>query len=259
MQERLPIAPTLSGAVRELVVHYRSLLRALLIPAGLIALARLYLLFSLLNLRDWGSSHMKAASVAFFVTSGVAAVLIAISCHRIILLGAESLPNRWGVYWTRRELAFLGRVTLFGLVTAAPLGVLRMFPELLPYRDGYADLLRPILFVWWLLIAYPVSRLSLTLPATATDNALRLSDAWRASRHNGWRLTLVLLPVPLFLRAFHEAWALLAPPPDHVVLASLGTYVFGLLGALEIAALSCSYRSLSRSIGTVLDSSIVAG
>ncbi len=75
--------------------------------------------------------------------------------------------------------------------------------ELPPFgRAGQFTLLSVAGFLCGMIAAVYVSvRLSLVLPAIATDQGRPLREAWRLSRNNGWRLAaasiLVLLPPEL--------------------------------------------------------------
>ena len=94
---RLPVVGTIRNGIEEVVVHWRALLRASLAPAMVSgALA--------------ASGAWKHDDLMFFAKMAAQLIpesLIAMSCHRIVLLGEQSLPDPLGVYWTSRETRFL--------------------------------------------------------------------------------------------------------------------------------------------------------
>ena len=80
-------------------------------------------------------------------------------------------------------------------------------------------------------------------PATAVDRNVDLKWAWRLTKSQGWRLFIVVAILPWIIS---ELVALLyrgdATAVETVVLTFIGTALF----AVEIAALSLSYRELTK-------------
>lgn len=240
---QLPIASTLRRALSEVVRARDPLTRALLAPATFVALTAVVYRFTVLSdrtsLAAWTLRLMIAALLAGAV-SGVAAVLIAVSAHRLVLLGEGALPAKWGVYWSGRELGFLGRAIALGLLVTIPIIIAS---AAVAYWARGVPWNHEIKWAMTVLFAYPTARLSLVLPAQATDEPLTFAESWRASSGNGWRLAVVLLTVPLSLEALRFGLSFL-PMPEHVAFAGARSFSFCALGVFEIASLSVSYRWL---------------
>jgi hypothetical protein len=103
---------------------------------------------------------------------------------------------------------------------------------------------------YWMLalsvpLAYPIARLSLVLPAMATDDPITFAESWRASSGNGWRIAALLAVGPLLMTGSGYALATL-PIPDHPVAVGIRSLFFTLLGAFEIITLSVCFRTLRQ-------------
>jgi hypothetical protein len=181
-------------------------------------------------------------SVLSGLISGVALSLIAVSCHRIVLLGETSLPSTWGLYWSTRELGYIGRAFVLGFLSRLPTilaGAILFFLSRRP-------LLSEISLVTWLAVAYPISRLSLVLPAMAIDQRVTFAESWQLSSGNGWRLAVVLLAAPLTLWGLGAALGSIGAH-DHVAWVGARSFIFCALGVFEVVSLSVSFRVLRAS------------
>lgn len=104
-------------------------------------------------------------------------------------------------------------------------------------------------------ISYPVglvigtclfARVALVLPATAIDAHTTPFMAWRQTSGNGWRMVVVIAILPW---SFRYVYYFLAGEEPGVVRVILLTALTTVLLAVEITALSLSYRELSRETG----------
>lgn len=169
----LPIVGTLIAAgvdVWRLRIH---LLQALLAPAILL-LAFAWLPPLLLPLRY--------AVYAVF----------AITCHRIVLLGPESLPNRWGIYFSRRELryALYALIVVVCLVSAfAVISLLSLLAA--PLLGQWAG--RELPLIVFAVLIYLFARVCILFPGTAVDQAWSIPACWTVTRGYGIRLTVLVL------------------------------------------------------------------
>jgi hypothetical protein len=240
----LPVVTTLRTALEELTRSRAVLLRATLVPASILAVTEV-VVQHLMEQPPASKSVMAYAYRTLLLrfgvaipVSGVTAVLMAVACHRIVLLGPEALPSRWGLHWSARELAFLGRTFVFGGVPFAVVVMLSYFIMTID-RPDIGWITRA---AYWLL-TYPIARLSLVLPSIATDQPMTFAESWRMSSGNGWRLTAVLVVGPACLIGLQHLLDALAIP-EHALAIGAQMLLFTTLGIFEIVAPSVSFRNL---------------
>jgi hypothetical protein len=245
---QLPISSTLLTAVREVMRARMPLARATLLPGAVVALSAVAV-----HLSTPGNPSDPLARVGHIwllymvrvAISSIAGILIAVSCHRIVLLGHHSLPASWGIYWSPRETTFLGRAFVIGLLTTIPpsLAGALLIVYMAHVRTMDWSLPGALSFAVSLPLAYPISRLSLVLPGTAIDDRVTFADSWRMTSGNGWRLALTLLTAPLLLKGLGTATRTLVPE-GHAALVAVRAFLFCALGVFEIATLSVAFRTL---------------
>lgn len=190
----------------------------------------------------------ELASWLLVVVYGVLFTLFAVACHRLVLLGSESSTTRFIPRWSWRETRFFAWWIAVFLIHAA-VWYASLFPPLTVFAN--VSPLRDTLETWtkWIDSAaripalYVSARLSLVFPATAIDKRPDLKWSWNLSRNNGWRLVVVVGVLPWVISKivgllYRENATVL----ETVVLSTLGIALF----AIEIAALSLSYRELAR-------------
>jgi hypothetical protein len=178
---------------------------------------------------------------------GLLFVWFAVTCHRLVLLDAASVASRRAPRWSRRETRFL-----FWLVGAwlACLGVFLVAATVMANVVLWASPSRPgDTPLDWVGTAgrvpayYVLARLSLVFPATAIDRDVDFKWAWRLTRGQGWRMFIVVAILPwLISEAVALLWRSEATAVETAALALIGTALF----AVEIAALSLSYRELTK-------------
>jgi len=173
--------------------------------------------------------------------------LLAVSMHRIFLLGPDSIPGSGYVRFTSREWRFFGWGIALGLtaglVGAITIGVLLSLLSLDPVAlaEGYTPLLSLWTFVGLLPMAYLLGRLSFVLPGTATGSRPTFAWSWALSRRYQWQTMLVVGVTPLAINLVFEMLATLLPP----LLVAMLSIVLGIyLAIFGIAILSFSYRTL---------------
>lgn len=176
----------------------------------------------------------------------VLATLAAVACHRVFLLGPESMANHELVWWSSRETRFIGwelRIAVKAVLIMIVIAVL-FFPVLSLMVAGGAEenpiILYALGFLIGLLAAYVVGRSSLVLPATAVDERPSMGWAWSISEGNGLRLMFLLGLLPVLSGIVFE----LLPTYDSFVYKGFVLVASFYLVAAEIAILSLSYREL---------------
>ena len=193
----LPVVETFAAAARGLASWWRSLLRETAVPAVVwVASAAL---------QDWATSRANSADPrSFFLYDALGFLLtllwlasfamIGVTCARLAILGADSLPRRWGFGWSSSATRFLG----WTVVMFIPGALVYMVAILVIGVDAQGSVRALILIASY----YLAVRLSLVLPASAIGQRLDWDDSWRLTRSNGRRLALILFPVifpPIYL------------------------------------------------------------
>lgn len=192
-------------------------------------------------------------SILLIAAVGVPYIWFAEICHRLALLGDTGVPPYGLRSWTRREWYFLFWTALLPCVFLLSIflspivfGLAFQFDFTFgTYSTWLGDLDTGLWVVLLLTVPslYFLSRLSLILPATAVDRNVSIEWAWKFSRGNGWRLTLVIGCLPLgfdFLTDF--LWEETSTWLEELA----GFILLGILLIFEIVALSLSYQHLAK-------------
>ena len=189
------------------------------------------------------------------------------------------MPNRWGVFWSKRELRFFGWVFLLGIPSTLAAIVWPVVAFTVSYYVGYgwwptsvaergvavvvaAKLAATVLKTFYSagVVALVIASVGLVLPATALDERPSLKAAWKLARGNVLRLAAVLV-IPLLLVGvlfdllnllftllnwtLRDMLSISTLSPIFPFKALFLVFIGSLLGVIEIAALSVSYRALT--------------
>lgn len=224
----LPVSESVLATWRAIYREGFTLLAAVAIPAACI---------SIIEIIGQAYPDQFPYPLLFWILMAPFFVLFAVVCHRSVILGGDSLPNRFGLFWSRRETRFLGWTIVIILVTAlAGVGV-----ELLAMLSPFGPLLTSIGVA--LLIGYVYVRVAMVLPATAVDDSTSFDQAWFLTSGNGLRVVFVIVfataPVVIVLTLL--AYLLDFEGFFIIFLAVLGRHAIALFA---ICALSVSYREL---------------
>ena len=187
------------------------------------------------------------SSMLYIIPYVMLFTLFAVTCHRIVLLGNTEVP-KYGIFsWSKRETRFLGwtivgylfftLITMFVGVFVIPIITLDSSTEL-TYVISLAILVPG---------GYVLSRLSILFPATAVDERPNLKWAWNITSGNGWKLFLIVALLPQLVSAIY----VFVDWPEHLIIQfAIGLLTYALV-AIEVAALSVSYRFLNRKVDAV--------
>jgi hypothetical protein len=167
--------------------------------------------------------------------------LLAVSCHRIVLLGRASVPEHGLTRVGGRELRFALGLFKVGIIAILTGTVLLNAISKLPGLDfdsgnieGYLE------WIMYFVQIYVFARFGLILPAIAIDGKPTLKWAWRISRGNTLRLMLVLGLLPLLVQLPLYLFPENPGIPENVVYF----LVWWMMLPFEITALSLSYKEL---------------
>ena len=182
---RLPVWATIREAVQTIAKEWKALLKVVAVPT---------LAFVALGLggRVFPSPPAYLEWLLLPLLVGLP-TMIAVSCHRLVILGVDSLPNAWGLFWSGRETRFLGWMWVLSILV----GLASSLSESL-FGEGFTQ--NVFSWVYVPLGLYLTARLSLVLPATAIGQRRALAaHSWQLTRSNGLRLALVLSPAVLLV------------------------------------------------------------
>ena len=162
--------------------------------------------------------------------------LFAVVCHRSIILGGDSLPNRLGLFWSARETGFLGWTVAIIIVT----WVLSIFTILVSLVSPFGQVITALAIATFLVYIYV--RLAMVLPATAVEDSTSFDRAWALTSGNGFRIifVIVLASAPVWLAVI----ALLFVFSTSFLSLILLMVARHALPLVAICALSVSYREL---------------
>lgn len=210
------IKRTLLGAFGYVYALRVPLARALLAPVLLLVA------LDLLPIDGKHPGYVFLGSVA----STLLYTLLAVTTHRMILIGPGSVPE-WGLYPpTRREVLFVLYSIALGLMML-PIGLLALIPTV-----GMALTL--------IAVAYLLGRLSLVFPAIATDQGWSFSRSWRATANHQVLMTVVVVIFPLVMSIPELLLSQLPGLGPLVSLIGACTLVF------MVAALSVAFQVITR-------------
>jgi hypothetical protein len=258
MPAPLPVFKIILGAFVFLWNKKLRFLRALLIPVMVIFAIGIFPYFISFKtyLEDFSSSIFIPITIGVAIINYAAYILFAITCHRLVLMKNTSVPAYGMLCWSRREWWFLAYFILLPFVYLLSMALNLMAHGLLKEFNVQIENLQIIflkgdgIFLLMLLAALPsvyiVSRFSLLFPATAVDRDVDVDWAWKISKKNGWQLTVIIGLLPFVFVGFRVLHILLwrENPTwiDNIISMLLGF----ILLAVEIIALSLSYKHLTE-------------
>ena len=235
------VGQVLFDVVAEVSGKFGDLARAVVIPLLLVAL---------LNLANY--LEFVAAPIGFVlnVIGLVIYAIMAVSCHRLVLLGRDSLPSPWGMHFPSSVIHYA--VWIFLLSIAATLVALPLMLFVMPIAsvfsadDGSGNNLLYILsmFVVGIPVSYFVARCALILPARAIDNDRSMSDTWDLSDGCSIRVWLVLV-VPYVL-VMAVVMSIMVAIGSWMSLGgqALLEFLLAPVTVLQVIVLSCTYKQL---------------
>ena len=209
------IKKTIINSIRNVLKNKTVISKALVIPILLLSSAIIF------QPKEPTALYIFLATVVTWVIY----TMLAVTIHRIILLGPDSVAS-WGLYVPGgRELEFFFFTFILGLLMI-PVAIFAFIP-------GIGTVVSIILVI------YLIGRLSLAFPSIATDQDIRISDSWNATKNYQVLMFVVVGIFPLIISI--PEYIITAIPNETLYLFisnifSLVTMVF------IVAALSESYR-----------------
>lgn len=187
------------------------------------------------------------------IISGMAHTIIAVTCHRLVLMGEESIPKYGLMRWSMRETRFAGWEIGIGLIIL----VTSFLPAYILFSIIGISISQELtlgnellLYVAMIPGSYIPARLSLLFPSTALGNRHNMSWSWNQSRENGWRLVLIASVLPWL---FYFVKNVLIREGATFIEVSLGELIGILFLIIEIVVISLSYQSLVTERKSILE------
>jgi membrane-anchored glycerophosphoryl diester phosphodiesterase (GDPDase) len=238
MTTRLPVGKMVLGAFLIPWWNRRAFGRALAIP--------LLLLVTLSLTWYYAGAYLPAYSNwLLLLLYGVLFAIFAVTSHRLVLLDPATVASRIYPRWERRETRFIlwmvATWAIFGAIYMAAVSLTMTASNLWTNRPD-ENWMKWSLVVGKIPALYIFARLCLVFPATAVDRKVNLKWAWKLTKGNGWRLVLVVGVLPWIITLLiNLLYGGDASTIETVALTFVGCALF----AVEIAALSLSYRELT--------------
>lgn len=221
------------------LVYAWTLRAAVLRQAGLAMAAQvlLILVWSML-----GGQLPAVAGWVLYVFSLALTAVVAVRCHRLVLLSDAVRDGIAMPVIEKRELKFLLAMFVVWLPASAVMGFSGMLLQTAYLNLGNASAV-PDWLMWlaWLPAGYVAGRLSLKLPAAAIDQVMDIASVVSATRGNGWRMCVVSGLIPWLLAMLGSSLYIEDAGPASMLLSCMAMQ---LLVAVEIMALSIAYREL---------------
>ena len=171
-------------------------------------------------------------------------VIFAITTHRIVLLGKESVPE-WGLRsWSKRETFYCLHALSLLMISTVPLAL-----ALIPFEVAAAVSvsLGLIPFVGAAIalvtIFWVCSRLSLVFPGIAVDKGVSFQMSWDLTKDYQLLMLLVIIVCPVLLAI---PIILLSLIPYTLILTNiLINFISTMVIVFEVAALSMAYQLIT--------------
>ena len=207
----------LAEAIKKAVQNRRGWTLKLLLPALLIVITNFLALLVGEGSIVW---------VLLLVQLGFYAIF-AVATHRLYLLDAESIPERFLLKWTNRETYF----------TACAIGLI-IVTVLIVIPFAFIPPFGPIIGIG--IASYIMARCSLVFPAAAINHGLTYKDSWRLTKNHQLLMIVIALGIPFMFAA--PMYVLQYAPYAEWV----GTIVNLVLGVFAIGCLSLTYKQVTQ-------------
>lgn len=169
--------------------------------------------------------------------------IFAVTCHRLIL--TEDEKHLFSISFALRQLKFAGWFVVVYIIynlakIAVSITLLKFGID--PGAINSSGTLHAITVISSTPAMYIMSRLSLVFPATAVDTNVGLKWSWEGTRHNGWRMVVIIGLYPGLISTL--LWLVSREATTAIEQAIIGLFYY-LGAAVEIFALSLTYKEIA--------------
>ena len=199
------------GAFNVVLHNKTALFKALLIPFILLVIVD----FSTFNFE----THIVGSILLLFVNF-ILHTMIAVTTHRIILLGKESVPE-WGRFFSMRDLRFI----LYSVGLVILMIPIALISSLVPSAGG---------LIGMLIIIYLSSRLSLVFPSIAIEENWNFQESWANTKDYQLMMLVTVVVFPIIIGIPEYLLAYLPYSEIPTTILSILTTIF-VVSALSVA------------------------
>lgn len=264
---KLPILATLKAALNDISSNAAQLFKALILPAGLLVFLQVVdvIIFRQYMADFTGSmtndkgvvqliAYYSLQTLGVSIVQGVFAVIFAVTCHRVILLGGTALPNKAGFYFTTRELKYYGWLILFSIPVVIGIFTLSMLMGSIDPKasSDFRILFEVYIYMGVIIGAFITAKFGFVLPSTAVEDGLSFKECRQLTSGNLLPLTIILATPPTAMYIVGLLLGLTFQETENIayeIFTGLGLSVFIVF---EVIVLSVSYRII-RSIKNLTD------
>lgn len=217
------------GAI-AIVLEYRARLISLL-----------FIPFVVLVITEFALEYFENALIVVpsLVMNAMAYILIAITTHRVVLLGLDSVSKKSVLSWSKRETSFFLYMLIISFGTFTFLGLV----SVLLLNDVGLDIsgiLSLILILFLVVVVFWfVGRYSLIFPAIAVDKSISFSQSWKLTHDHHFMMLFVVLIFPICVSF---PITLIEVVPGAFFIASIISTV---MTVFMVAALSVAYKKIT--------------
>ena len=252
---KLPVLNTLYKSIVTISNNSLTLFKALLLPSiimSLIFIGRklIYQHLTPLEYKNFmRAMYYLTLQASTSIILGIISAMFAVICHRIVLLGKESLPNYPGINLSRRELKYFGLIFLFGIPMA--IGYMAIVFTLPLYINGinFPEDLILLNRVWSIaglvLITFIIAPFILVLPATAVEEEKPFNKARLTVRGNRIRLAIVILIPALIIYLARLALGHFGREIYNIPFVFFYFLLYFVFMVIQTVVLSVSYKTLA--------------
>lgn len=248
---KLSVLDTLHKAIVTITGNAYVLFKALLLPTilmTLVSIGRKLMLQHAMSLREY--HYLAITNFTTLIVTGILAAIFAVTCHRIALLGKDSLPNSLGLYFTKRELKYFGWVFLFSIpMVIGFMAIAMIAPLFMKFMDDPREIILLLNRVWSIaglvIVSFITAPFILVLPATAVGEKGAFKKARATVKGNIIRLAVVLVILPLITSIIGFTLRHFGPEANNIPYDVIIYLIYSVFVVFETVVLSISYKSLA--------------
>ena len=179
------------------------------------------------------------------ICSGLVFVLLAVFCHRSVLLPHLRDSSMLKFFFTSRERKFFAWVLGVYFVVGVSVALSGLVLALVGRIVGNVFLVTGPLILAGLFF-YLLGRWSLVFPSIALDLSGRIEWSWEQTRGNDWRMLVLVGFLPLTTASLGSLLSYLVPAPFSLVPGFLQSFAYFIFTPLEVAVVSIAFRELTQ-------------